>query len=172
MWLVRVFPFALVACGGAPFTEVVLGPGSDAGPADHADRTELDSGHDSDHPDHDLVDASPQDVHSGPESSTPDVVTLDSTPRETSCVPFGTATVLCPADNASSVTPGTYCVYDSTHGGSSTATTPEACQCATTYTCACLEASVTVPSELCSPTQIYVGCFMNDDAPYVQCEDP
>jgi hypothetical protein len=93
-------------------------------------------------------------------------------PPDTGCTPFGTATVLCPDTTAVSTTPTNYCVYDSTSGVSSLASTPVACQCKGTYDCTCIEASVTVPSQLCKSTQVYAGCSMVGGAPLVTCEDP
>jgi hypothetical protein len=164
--------FALAACG-SPFDT-----GKD--PIEASDSsTELDTGN---HPDHALPNDAPPDVH---ESSTTDhddpidaVVPVDSghdspaPPEDSGCTPFGPATVLCPGDSVESTTPTQYCVYDSTQGTSKTVVTPAACTCKATYTCACLEASVTVTSELCATGQVYAECSENDVAPMVTCEDP
>jgi hypothetical protein len=92
--------------------------------------------------------------------------------HDTGCTPFGTAMVTCPDLTPISTTPTNYCVYDSTSGVSTLATTPAECQCKSTYSCACLEGSVTVPGQLCKATQVYAGCTVVGGAPLVTCEDP
>jgi hypothetical protein len=128
-------------------------------------------GHDADRDVAPPVDAAPVDaalVDAGHDSSLKDV----ASPPDTGCTPFGTATVLCPDTTAISTTPTNYCVYDSTSGVSSLAATPAECQCKGTYACACIEASVAIPAQLCKSTQVYAGCSMVGGAPLVTCEDP
>jgi hypothetical protein len=168
---------ACAACGGSFSSDP---PAPDAG-RDAPLRTMLpDAAHEEDHtdptdaaPDRALLDAPPGDVHTPPDAPVDHVAPVDAPPppADAACIPFGVATVLCPG-GIGSTTPGQYCVYESTEGTSEVATTPAACQCASTYTCACLESSVTVPSDLCASGQIYAGCMMVDDAPLVTCETP
>jgi hypothetical protein len=119
---------------------------------------------------HDVV-LPPVDAgHDAPKDATPPKEAAP--PPDTGCTPFGTATVLCPDMTAASTTPTNYCVYDSTSGVSTLAATPAECQCKSTYDCSCIEASVTIVSQLCKSTQVYAGCSMVGGAPLVTCEDP
>jgi hypothetical protein len=161
----------LSACG-SPFQEATeldrsTDPKTDAAPAEDSALPHEAS------PDAAPMSDAPTSVDSAPDHQDAlpptDVV---SPPPDTGCKPFGVTTILCPDDTATSTTPTNYCVLDSTHGTSTLATTPAVCTCETSYTCACLEASVTVMSLLCAPTQVYAGCAMQNGAPLVTCEDP
>jgi len=167
-----LFLLACAACGGA-FSD------GDSSP-DAARRTELPDAHnthDMDHidprPDAAPDGPRPEDAHTPPEDVMvlPDRVVPPDAFTDTGCPSFPVATVVCPG-GIGSTTPTTYCVYESTEGTSMVATTPDMCTCTSTYTCTCLVASVTIPSDLCASGQIYGGCEMIDGAPLVTCETP
>jgi hypothetical protein len=92
-------------------------------------------------------------------------------PDDAACTPFGTETVLCPVESGTSTAPGTYCTY-TTSGGFAFAATPVECQCKATYTCACLESTVTMPGELCPTGEVFFECDNSTGVPIVYCEIP
>lgn len=52
------------------------------------------------------------------------------------------------------------------------AATPVECQCKATYTCACLESTVTMPGELCPTGEVFFECDNSTGVPIVYCEIP
>jgi hypothetical protein len=116
-------------------------------------------------PEADPPEADPPADH---EMSTFDHKTAD----DAACTPFGTETVLCPVESGTSTAPGTYCTYTTTDGTNVLAATPVECQCKATYTCACLESTVTMPGELCPTGEVFFECDNSTGVPIVYCEIP
>jgi hypothetical protein len=98
--------------------------------------------------------------------------------HDAGCAPYPTTSVACPTGSPYAVTPGEYCVdfisVYPTSESSETYSTPPECQCASTYTCACLVASVGGDtSKLCSMGFNYNGCTVyGGTALLVSCRQP
>lgn len=124
----------LVACGGEPF-ELSAAVMPDADTADGGGVTRHDAAVEG------SIDAFTADVIPH-DALTADVSAFADVAADTFvCTPYPTASFPC-IDGVSPVdAPARYCVAFATTSTASPAWTPAACQCATTYTCACIEAA-------------------------------
>jgi len=159
-WLLAAF---LTACGSPFSAGIAEQPDSGGGPGDSGVIEEMpevtDSGN---HADATPDEAMPDVRDSGSEQAdeeTPDVQDSGIVPvGDSGCTPYPPGSIFC--GGAPMAVPGFYCMSFMYGGGAQLATPPE-CQCAGTYTCACILAHSADPCDgagtfkSCSGTTVY-----------------
>jgi len=182
----------LIGCGGAPFTLAELGPDAQAeGPSDPMPSVIPDASHEAGFHDAggsdgamvsqdgrivfdaqatdgapdtgsdtaaDVVDAGAPGVTDA-SADVVDAGAVEAAP----CLPMASSVQYCGQSARQLIAPGQYCA-SGVNGPDSILTTPPECQCAGTYTCACLVAHVqSCPGQksTCMPSDPYVHLICN-----------
>jgi hypothetical protein len=104
-----------------------------------------------------MVDVSSENMP--PQDASEAAPATDTGPTDTGCTPPINATSACGGIPATE-----YCILGG--GGTFSAAVPAACECESTYTCACVDAHASDP---CAGHGTFTGCIMDGTVPLVMC---